>query len=242
MASELTVGGITASGNISTTAGILSISGPTASGTVATIFGSTGFGFSFIADAVAGPFDNIISTGTGEVISLGVAGVPYATVSPTGLAVTGAVTVSGGIQFPATQSASADANNLDDYEEGVWYPGISFGGGAVGITYSAQSGTYVKVGSLVTVGAYIQMTAKGSSTGTARITGLPFTVLAGSVGYTLSFHYAGDVSTFTGATSDASPASTTATIRLLGATTTALATEANLNNGTAFFLSGSYRA
>ena len=30
-----------------------------------------------------------------------------------------------GVQFPATQVASADANCLDDYEEGTWTPSIS---------------------------------------------------------------------------------------------------------------------
>jgi 3D (Asp-Asp-Asp) domain-containing protein len=79
------------------------------------------------------------------------------------------------IAFPATQVASSDANTLDDYEEGTWTPGVSFGGASVGITYTVQSGGYTKIGSQVTVWAQIAMSAKGSSTGTARITGLPFT-------------------------------------------------------------------
>jgi hypothetical protein len=32
-----------------------------------------------------------------------------------------------GVQFPATQSASADANCLDDYEEGTWTPTVARG-------------------------------------------------------------------------------------------------------------------
>ena len=39
------------------------------------------------------------------------------------LALQGATSVTGtGISFPATQSASSDANTLDDYEEGAWTP------------------------------------------------------------------------------------------------------------------------
>jgi hypothetical protein len=48
-----------------------------------------------------------------------------------------------GITFPATQSASTDANTLDDYEEGTWTPTSS------GVTFSSASGTYTKIGQLV---------------------------------------------------------------------------------------------
>ena len=81
-----------------------------------------------------------------------------------------------GITFPATQSASSDANTLDDYEEGTWTPTLTFGGGSTGITYTARRvGTYAKVGKLVTVYFFFATTSKGSSTGNAVITGLPFT-------------------------------------------------------------------
>ena len=85
-----------------------------------------------------------------------------------------------GIKFPATQSASTDANTLDDYEEGTWTPALNFGGGSTGITYSGQLGTYVKIGKLVWLNCRLTLTAKGSSTGSARVTGLPFTNQGGS--------------------------------------------------------------
>ena len=75
-----------------------------------------------------------------------------------------------GITFPATQSASSDANTLDDYEEGTWTPSI--GGTA---TYTSRSGTYTKVGRNVTIG--FTMTINVIGTGSAStISGLPFTV------------------------------------------------------------------
>ena len=81
-----------------------------------------------------------------------------------------------GITFPATQSASTDANTLDDYEEGTWTPAITFGGNAVGVTYSASnSAFYTKIGNRVYVTGYLILTSKGSSTGAVSITGLPFT-------------------------------------------------------------------
>ena len=75
-----------------------------------------------------------------------------------------------GITFPATQSASTDANTLDDYEEGTWTPNV--GGTA---TYGIQQGSYIKVGRLVTVSfdMYILLLGTGSTTG---MSGLPFTV------------------------------------------------------------------
>jgi hypothetical protein len=99
---------------------------------------------------------------------------------------TGTVVVSGttpslnGITFPATQVASADANTLDDYEEGTWIPTLKFGGGSTGITYSQQFGQYTKIGRLVTCTFNIFLSSKGSSAGSATIDGLPFTVFNGN--------------------------------------------------------------
>lgn len=58
------------------------------------------------------------------------------------------------IPFPATQSASGDANTLDDYEEGTWTPGISDSsvdpeGNDKGQGYSTQAGFYTKIGNRV---------------------------------------------------------------------------------------------
>lgn len=80
-----------------------------------------------------------------------------------------------GVQFPATQNASSDVNTLDDYEEGTLTPGISFGGGTTGITYTTRTGSYTKIGNRVFVNGYILLSSKGSATGSARITGLSFT-------------------------------------------------------------------
>jgi hypothetical protein len=79
-----------------------------------------------------------------------------------------------GIAFPATQSASSDANTLDDYEEGTWTPSVFFGGAAVGQT-GTFAGFYTKVGNQVFATFLINLTAKGSSTGSVSIGGLPFT-------------------------------------------------------------------
>jgi hypothetical protein len=61
------------------------------------------------------------------------------------------------------------------YAEGTWTPGLTFGGGSTGMTFSSQSGTYTRIGRVVLFDGVIILTAKGSSTGNALITGLPIT-------------------------------------------------------------------
>ena len=73
-----------------------------------------------------------------------------------------------GITFPATQSASTDANTLDDYEEGTWTPSI--GGTA---TYVDRFGFYTRIGNVVTCQFYIQVNAIGTGS-VSSISGLPF--------------------------------------------------------------------
>jgi hypothetical protein len=82
-----------------------------------------------------------------------------------------------GITFPATQSASTDANTLDDYEEGTWTPVIGGESGATGQTYTVQKGIYTKIGRNVTISGYITLTNKGTFSGSTYtcIIGLPFT-------------------------------------------------------------------
>ena len=67
---------------------------------------------------------------------------------------------------------TGSANQLDDYEEGTWTPvanGSTTGTG----TYNSQHGSYVKIGSLVTVNFdYSLNTHTGS--GFYRLNGLPF--------------------------------------------------------------------
>lgn len=81
-----------------------------------------------------------------------------------------------GISFPATASASSDANTLDDYEEGDCSSSVVIAGSSTAGTgtYVIQSSRYVKVGALVTVYGWLDWSAH-TGTGNIRITGLPFT-------------------------------------------------------------------
>lgn len=116
----------------------------------------------------------------------------------------GTTTATGvGITFPATQSASTDANCLDDYEEGSFTPGLMFGSGSTGITYTSNRvGWYTKVGNIVSIQAIVEISNKGSSTGIAFLTGLPFTTpstnmfTGGSIGYVLGFVSAAPITAY----------------------------------------------
>jgi hypothetical protein len=79
--------------------------------------------------------------------------------------------LSGGVYLGGTGAA----NKLDDYEEGFWSPVLQFGGATVGVIYSIRIASYTKVGNTVVARCIIFLNNKGSSTGSATITGLPFT-------------------------------------------------------------------
>jgi len=85
----------------------------------------------------------------------------------------GSTTATGtGIAFPATQSASSNANTLDDYEEGTWTPGFAPASGS--ITYTSV-GTYVKVGKAVTVYWSVTITGGTVPSGAGTVSNFPFT-------------------------------------------------------------------
>jgi hypothetical protein len=97
-----------------------------------------------------------------------------------------------GVQFPATQSASSDANCLDDYEEGTWTPVIAGSSTAGTATYSSAVGRYTKIGNRVFIQCYVEWSS-GTGTGSLWITGLPFTAANISGGFTSLAYYTADV-------------------------------------------------
>lgn len=88
----------------------------------------------------------------------------------------------GQIVFPATANLSADANTLDDYEEGTWTP--TFIGSTTNptVNYSASTyGHYTKIGKVVVLQGRIILTAASGGSGELRIAGLPFGPSSGAV-------------------------------------------------------------
>jgi hypothetical protein len=91
------------------------------------------------------------------------------------LALQGSSSVSGiGITFPGTQSASSNANTLDDYEEGTWTPTFKGGDSDPTVTFTTAFGTYTKVGRFVTLTYQIVLATISGGSGALIIGGFPF--------------------------------------------------------------------
>lgn len=158
-------------------------------------------------------------TGTGWIVVNGALGSVVGPGAFTTLSATGLITATGGqIAFPATQIPSADANTLDDYEEGTWTPSV--GGNA---TYTYQEGKYTKIGRLVFVHCHLTLNVIGTGS-TTTISGLPFApgvVSGGTVSYWgatngtyifLSCFTSGSTLLFSGATAATATLSTSVAI------------------------------
>lgn len=106
-------------------------------------------------------------------------------------AFTGTVTLSGGqLAFPATANLSADANTLDDYEEGSWTPAWIATTTNPTLVYATQTGRYIKIGKTAWIYGSITVTSvTAAGSGSLRVSGLPFSVSGFngvcSVGYRL---------------------------------------------------------
>ena len=70
---------------------------------------------------------------------------------------------------------TADANAIDDYEEGTWTPLVDGSTSVSGQSYTHQQGTYTKIGRLVQVNCDVHLSDKGTISGVLRVSGLPFT-------------------------------------------------------------------
>ena len=82
-----------------------------------------------------------------------------------------------GLKFNGDTSAS---NALDDYEEGTYTPVMN----SSNLTYSYQTGWYIKIGRHVTVGIHIDINTNGNGSGVAiGDISLPFTPSLGGAAY-----------------------------------------------------------
>jgi len=128
-------------------------------------------------------------------------------------------------------------------------PGISFGGASVGVVYSQQVGYYMKIGQLVWFAISISLTSKGSSTGVAAVTGLPFVMFnfAGATPLHPVSQVRGITTGITYTTIIASPAPLSPILSIYecsgptGPLITQL-TDTNFTNTATFYITGTYPA
>ena len=89
----------------------------------------------------------------------------------------GNVYATGGVYIGGT----AAANELSDYEEGVWTPTLVGNTSAGTYSIAASGCTYTKVGRLVTVMGKMTITVTSAGSGLAKFGGLPFTTSGDAV-------------------------------------------------------------
>jgi trimeric autotransporter adhesin len=146
-----------------------------------------------------------------------------------------------GIDFSASAGGGATSSLLDDYEEGTWTIGLTFGGASVGMTFTNNTGQYTKVGRQVTVTAYLQTSLIGSSTGAAAITGLPYTIVNDASYYSAPSFWFNQI-TYDGQLSAYGTTGTT-TLEFFDTTqggTVAALDNTNFQNGSRFIISFTY--
>jgi hypothetical protein len=139
---------------------------PTFGSTGIKLSGSTSGTTTIISGAIAGTTTLTLPTTSGTVAL---------TASPTftGQATIPTINLTGGqITFPATQSTSADANTLDDYEEGTWTPAVTSGYTTPG--YGTRAGLYTKIGNVVIFSIFLEV-ASGTRAASILTISLPIT-------------------------------------------------------------------
>ena len=107
------------------------------------------------------------------------AGAYYASAVTAGLLTQTAPTADGHFKQPVMIAVSATAAYVLGYPleptapTGSFTPAITFGGLSVGVTYTDQIGRYTVISDRVFFNIWLNISDKGSSTGSALVTGLP---------------------------------------------------------------------
>lgn len=203
-------------------------------GTTGTSFYDTGLTANGILYADASKLIKSLAAGAANSVFTGTGGVSAFTTTPriVGLGV-GAASTGSGLTF---DGSSTLANYVDKTS---FTPVIAFGGASVGVTYSTQSGTYMRIGNAVFFRLAIVLTSKGSSVGTMTVTGLPLTATASPTKCDISY---GKI-TYTGneLIANVTASATTLSVSIL---TTAIATtdlaDTNFANDSSLTISGFY--
>jgi len=88
-----------------------------------------------------------------------------------------------------TDVSTVSVNSFDShwYKEADYTPVLEFGGASVGLTYSTQSGRYIKIGNMITAYIEIALSAKGSSIGQAVVS-LPLSAASPSETKPVTIH------------------------------------------------------
>jgi hypothetical protein len=115
-----------------------------------------------------------------------------------------------------------------------WTPSFTFGGGSTGMTFSARTGTCLQLSKTAICSFHVGFTAKGSSTGSAQLAGLPFTADSSGLGTLILSYYAG-MSGMSPPMGRLVGGGTAAVLSLAGATAVSDLADTNFSNSTEIY-------
>lgn len=147
-----------------------------------------------------------------------------------------AVAASGSLRM----NCHSNAGSLADLDR-TFTPGLTFGGGSTGMTFSSQTGQYQRIGNRITGEIKLVLTAKGTSTGSAVVTNLPIAA-SSSIQQNLAYSpiYWGMASISGGVFGRISAGGTGINLSTGGASAHTDVTEAMFTNSTNLYLTFSY--
>jgi len=196
--------------------------------------------YSSAANVISG-----LATLNSGVLVTSAGGVPsISTTLPSGIAATNMNLTTPTLGVASATSINFGGGALGNYVPFTAFtPVIAFGGASVGVTYGTQIGFYMRIGSLIFFTIRLVLTSKGSSTGSATITGLPISSNATTCTYAYSF--TGETITYATGHLSALMGSGSTTVslytQLTASNLTALA-DTNFANISGLYISGSYMA
>jgi hypothetical protein len=124
-------------------------------------------------------------------------------------------------------------------QTGTFTPTYTAGGVSTGVTYTTRTGSYTKIGRVVTFTLRVTLSSAGSATGVVAYGGLPFTV--GSSDFSGSTGFVNNFSGLTGALLTlANNGTTSVSLRQSSATGASTVTQTNVTNTADIIISGSY--
>lgn len=139
-----------------------------------------------------------------------------------------------------------DATYLyDRHVSGLWTPVIGGSTGTALQTYSAQTGLYDRVGSLVYASYYVVLTAKGTIGGNVQIQGLPIASYATGTNFLSKVGWSNTVTSFVFLQGELAAGATAITVQGITAAATSSEnslTTADIANNTNLFGTVVYRA
>lgn len=140
----------------------------------------------------------------------------------------------------AVSATDEELSILASATESTFTPAVTFGGGSTGLTYTSRSGRYIRLGKRIFFQIRIELSAKGSSTGSANITGLPTASMATATQNVGAFYRSGFTG-LTGAGGGLIDVSSTAIILYHASSTGAsLMTNSEFSNSSLLYVEGFY--